>query len=637
MYKASYNKIEKENLKNYVQEKTITIDKNISVFVLLDSSEKRIWDLVMNKIVDYTIDNISSDSKNIYDSFSTVLDFLNWFLKSFKIKWEDIWYLNICIWVLEDNKLHFSKIWNSSIYLLQDSELTEVTQTSASEIKSNEFSFISSWSLRPEDIIVMSNEKLTDYLTKSDFTESVDIDSIEKTNQNLESIIHNENIHSNIMILSFVYDFTKEEELPNKYLEICKHLWLRLLDNNYSKKTFAAALVMKDKFNISDKIFRNVLFLSWIIVSISLLYIIIWWIISGTNNSMNISTAKEKLIEARDYIRVANENMNNSDLFELNIKKAEEITADIKNKKLFLNDVDKIIDDISVIKKQYDWVESFESSTSNLIYRTEQKWFNKIVQINKKTYIVNSNFILWPIVSGEKPKKYVFDKLEDDSFIDAKILSDKIVLLTKASKIVSFDKNFEFKFVNVIGQDKWEESNLIETFATNIYLLNNERNQILKHKTAVNWYSIWQWFLEDKDVKAIGKIATIAIDWGVYILKNDLSMLKLFTSPKYQLQTITLNKLPKNYKSMSPANSAIVTREDLNYVYLFINNTIFVFEPSSKRYQDVKSLTYIGQIEWKKFKIDSFSVRHDWEIDILNETWLYKLWFDVSDWRLMLK
>ena len=50
----------------------------------------------------------------------------------------------------------------------------------------------------------MSNEKLTDYLTKSDFTESVDIDSIEKTNQNLESIIHNENIHFNIMILLYL-------------------------------------------------------------------------------------------------------------------------------------------------------------------------------------------------------------------------------------------------------------------------------------------------------------------------------------------------------------------------------------------------------------------------------------------------
>jgi tRNA A58 N-methylase Trm61 len=69
---------------------------------------------------------------------------------------------------------------------------------------------------------------------------------------------------------------------------------------------------------------------------------------------MNISTAKEKLIEARDYIRVANENMNNADLFDLNIQKATDITTEIKDKKLFLNDVDKIIDDISILKKQYD-------------------------------------------------------------------------------------------------------------------------------------------------------------------------------------------------------------------------------------------------------------------------------------------
>jgi hypothetical protein len=80
-------------------------------------------------------------------------------------------------------------------------------------------------------------------------------------------------------------------------------------------------------------------------------------------------------------------------------------------------------------------------------------------------------------------------------------------------------------------------------------------------------------------------------------LKNDLSLLKLFTAPKYELETITLNKLPKNYKSMSPSNSTIITRDDLNYIYIYVNNTIFVFNPSSKRYQDVKSLTYIGQIE----------------------------------------
>lgn len=637
MYKVSYNKAWRENLWNYTQEKTITIDKDITAFILVDAAEKRIWDIVTNKIVDYIIDNVSPDSKNIYDSFSVVLDFLNWFFKSFALKGETLGLLNISIWILEDNKFHFSKIWNSSIYLLQDWDLTEITQNNAWEKRNNEFSYISSWALRSEDIIIMSNEKLTDYLTKWDFTESVNIDSIEETWMNLENILNNESISNNMMLVSFIYDFAREETPKNKYIESLKHFWFKLLDNNYSKKALATALVLKDKFNVSDKIFRNTLFVAWIVVSISLLYIIIWGIVSTTNNSMNISSAKEKLIEARDYLRVANENMNNADLFALNMKKVDEITTEIKNKKLFLNDVDKIIDDASLLKKQYDWVESFESTTSNLIYRTEEKWFNKIIELNSKTYLINSNFILWPIVSWEKPKKYLFDKLEDDSFTDAKILWDKLVLLTKSSRIVTFDKNFEFKFVNVIGQDKWESSDTIDTFGTNIYLLDRLKNQIFKHKTAINWYSIWQWFLEDSDMKNIGKISTIAVDGWIYILKNDLSLLKLFTSPKYELETITLNKLPKNYTSMSPVNSSIVTRDDLNYIYIFINNTIFVFEPSSRRYQDVKSLTYIGQIEWKKYKIDSFYVKHDWEIKILNETWLYKLWFDVSDWRLMLK
>lgn len=637
MFKLSYNKIEQENLTNYIQEKTVTIDANITAFILVDIMEKRLWDIITNKIVDYILDNINSDSKNIYDSFSVVLDFLNGFIKSFALKWENIWILNICIWILEDNKFHFSKIWNSSIYLLQDDELTEVTQTASPEKNTSEFSYISSWALRSDDVIIMSNEKLTNYLTKTDFIQSLNIDSIEQTWDNLENILQNENLSKNIMLTSFIYDFFKEEPKTNKFLENTKHCALRLCDNNYTKKALAIALILKDKFNISDKIFRNALFVSWIIVSISLLYIIIGWVVSTTNNSMNISTAKEKLIEARDYLRIANENMNNSDVFELNIKKVEEITAEIKSKRLFLNDVDKIIDDTSLIKKQYDWVESFESNTSNLIYRTEEKWFIKILELNKKTYIVNSNFILWYIIPGEKPKKYIFDKLDDDYFIDWKALPDKIVLLTKFWKVVSFDKNFEFKFINVIGQDKWEKSDMIDTFSTNIYLLDKEKNQVFKHKTAVNGYSIGQWFLEDNDLKNIWKISTIAIDGWVYILKNDLSMLKLFVSPKYSLQSITLNKLPKNYLWISPINSSIITRDDLNYIYVYINNTIFIFEPNTKRYQDVKILTYIWQIEWKKYPINSFYVKHDWEIYILNETWLYKLWFDVSDWRIMLK
>lgn len=636
MFLANYNKISKENLGNYSQEKTLKISDDVSIFIIIDSNEKRLWDIILNKSVDYILDNIT-DSKNIYDSFSVVLDFLNWFLKSLTMKNERIQDLNISIWILEWNKFHFSKIWNSSIYLVKEDEISEVTQNNPNEKNHLEFSYISSWALKSDDLIIMSNDKLLNYLTKSDFLESFNIESLEETWNNLESILNNENLQRNIVLVSFMYKFFEEKSKQNEFIEKMKHFWFRLLDNNYTKKTFARALVLKDKFNISDKVFKNIVFISWLTVSVFLLYLVIWSVVSQTNISMTLTNSKQSLIQARDYLRIANENMANPDLFDINIKKAEKIALEIKNKQLFLNDVDKIIDDISTAKKQFDWLESFESTASNLIYRTEEKWFVKILELNNKKYILNSDFLLWPIVSGQKPVKYAFDKLEDDSFIDWKILWDKLILLTKNTKIVSFDKNKEFKFVNVLGQDKWESSNIIETFWTNIYLVDKDKNQILKHKVAINWYSIWQWFLEDADLKNIWKIASIAIDWWVYILKNDLSLVKLFTSPQYKIESIVLNKLPKNYKTLNPTNSTIITKDNLNYIYMLINNTIFVFEPSSKRYQDVKSLTYLWEIEWEKYPILSININHDWEINILNETWLYKLWFDVSDWKLMLK
>jgi hypothetical protein len=81
-------------------------------------------------------------------------------------------------------------------------------------------------------------------------------------------------------------------------------------------------------------------------------------------------------------------------------------------------------------------------------------------------------------------------------------------------------------------------------------------------------------------------------------MKQDLVLEKLFTYPEYKIQSITLNKLPKNYELENKDELVkIVARSDLSYVYFFFNNRIWIFKPNSKRYQDVKSLEYIGQIE----------------------------------------
>jgi hypothetical protein len=55
-----------------------------------------------------------------------------------------------------------------------------------------------------------------------------------------------------------------------------------------------------------------------------------------------------------EYVRIASNNSSNSEVFNLNIKKAEEITKDLKEKKLFLNDVNNLVNDINIIKKQFN-------------------------------------------------------------------------------------------------------------------------------------------------------------------------------------------------------------------------------------------------------------------------------------------
>jgi len=115
-------------------------------------------------------------------------------------------------------------------------------------------------------------------------------------------------------------------------------------------------------------------------------------------------------------------------------------------------------------------------------------------------------------------------------------------------------------------------------------------------------------------------------------------MIKAFNSPKYRLESLLINKLPKNYQiENTSAPIKLKTRGELSYVYLFLNEKIWVFKPNSTNYQDTKNLTYIGQIEGKMYDIKDFYVHRDGEIYILNENGIYQLNFEVSDNKLIIR
>jgi len=114
---------------------------------------------------------------------------------------------------------------------------------------------------------------------------------------------------------------------------------------------------------------------------------------------------------------------------------------------------------------------------------------------------------------------------------------------------------------------------------------------------------------------------------------------KVFRTPSYRVESIVLNKLPKNYDRDPTKNNKVdlIARQDLNYVYMLLENKILIFEPNTKRYQDVKSLNYLGQVEGKDFQIQDFYVDSDGTLFVLSDTGLYKMNFEVNEENLIVR
>lgn len=645
MFSQNNNWIKNKQANNTSIAKNINILENLDIFVLIDWKNIKTIDLVLNKIIDTLLDKIGLNYWKVYNNFSISLDIINWFLKKVQEDNE----INIIIWVLNKDLFLFSKIWNTSWYMIKDSnsDLVEITN-SEEELKS--FNYISSWNLNSDDVIILSTNRLFDYLTKSDILGSNNTDSIIDLNKNIISTIKNET-DENLEIITIKLDKKiKEDSLLSKYAS--KFINIERLNekydvfyNNIFKNKFivnSISKIINIKNNISwNKKSNTIIFTSWIIILSIMLFSLIGWILWDSTSTKNITEYKNKLNEAREYVRIANTNIANNDLFNLNINKAEEIISEIRNQEFFLKDIEKMYSDISIIKKQFNWVETFEANSNNIIYSTKTiDWdIVKILENDKKNYIVTNNSIIWPLIHWIDPKEYIFENLnENDKFVDATFVNNDISLITDSSKVVSFSKNWVFKYIDVIWQTTgWEKSSLINAYNWNLYLINEEKNQIFKHKPLSSWYTSWSPYLKSEDSENIWWILNIAIDWWIYILKNDLSLLKLFSYPKYRLESIVLNNLPKNYNNNSNSKTQIVARNDLNYIYILIDNKIWVFQPSSKQYQDVKSLNYIGQIEWESTTIKSIFVNYDWEITVQNENWIYKLEFEISENKIIIR
>ncbi len=613
--------------------KKIQIDENLNCFIIIDSSNKKIVTPLLNKIVDYILDTITA--KDAYNTFSVSLENINFFIKTLKDKENNLEDLNIIIAILEKTNFHFSKIWKCSCFLINSKK--ELIEISDKNEKNQIFDYISSWKITYWETIILANQNLSQYITNSDWEDISNINEIDKATNIIIDILNDEKSQNNISIIWIKADFSTNNVSVNQNLQKVKNIFYKTFDNDFSKKSIALYMILKDKIEKKWKIVKNIIFLSWILISTIVLFSIISWILwKSIENSKN-TEYKTHLIQAREYIRLANQNLANKEAFDLNMKKAEELIQQVKTQELFLNDIKSIQDDISIIKKQFNWIEVFDWNMNNLIFKWNFDDGIKLIETNKKLYVIAKSSIYWPIISGQDIKNNIFSELEiDDEFLDWVSVWDEIILTTKKQRVVKFWKDANFSYINVVWQTTWQWSPFLESYNWNLYMSNSAQNQVYKH-TPTSWsYTSWVPYLNDDDSKSIWKIVSIWIDGWIYILKNDWKLLKFFSSPKYRLDSIILNKLPENY-NISWNNIKLITRNNLSYIYLFLNNKIWIFEPNTKIFTDTKSLTYRWQIEWKNEDILWFHIPRDWEINILSKSWIYKINFEIKEDKLIIR
>lgn len=633
MFELSAKKVDFEK-QNTIIKRNINLDTNLDCFILISSSNDKLAENILNNTLEFLIDKISK--KETYNDFSIALEHINSYLNTWRLDQKKQDSLDMIIWILNENNYIFSNIWKSSLFLLnKNSEVLELTEKKENK---TDFSYISSWNIVNWEIIISSTINLLKYLSKSDLSDGLILsEDIKIFNKNIKNILKDEILKENCLVSSLKFISNTYIQKDNK-IDTVKDFLIKSMDNRLSKQIIWYFLILKEKILLQSKTVKNIIFLSFIGFFVIFLYYTLSTFVSITTQTEQKEVIKNNIVEIKKILSLASDNVWNPDIFEKNIKDAENMIKDAQKEEIYLNDLAKITDNINILKKQFNKISIFDDSQNNIIFKSNNSDSIKVLENNKKQYILTKKWVICYLnCSNWKEKIYTFNQLnEDEFFSDASFIWTDMYILTNKSKIVKFTKNWYFSYIDVIWQKSWEPSKEINSYASNLYTLENQNSQINKHSSYWNEFKSATKYLKEDDLKEIWEILTIAIDWGFYILKKDLSIVKFFSSP-YRLENIVINKLPKNYNYNEWTKIDLKARNDLNYVYLLLNNKIWVFKPNTIKSTSTQSLTYIWQIEWATKQLIDFSINRDWEIMILNTDGVYKLNFEVSDEKIVIR
>jgi hypothetical protein len=370
----------------------------------------------------------------------------------------------------------------------------------------------------------------------------------------------------------------------------------------------------------------------FLILGVILFFTLTSYLVSALFRISDGSTkdAKNQIIEAKTLIESSQKLTTNPLLFDQTIDKAETILSTLETKQLYIKDIQDLRNKIEAMKKEIYDIQTVDLSekTSIIPFNPDEITPIWIYEKDKKLNIIGKQWTIQDYAIGDtglQMKQYPSWETIKDYTIQE---DGNFFFLTNSNRLLSSRKNAEITYINVTGQEWWENADGIATFNGNLYLWNKGEWQIYKHRPGINGFSQKSGVLGTPS----SGIIDIGIDGGFYILKEDQRVIRAMGS-NGSATGLVLNNLPGDYTvGQGSTNTRILLAWNLNYIYILDKNKVWIFLPDSKRFQDVRSWSYIAQLELSsKDKIVDIWVPRDGLLYVLTEKGAYSVGFEFVE------
>ncbi|MBP9812466.1 hypothetical protein KBC86_03725, partial [Candidatus Gracilibacteria bacterium] len=370
----------------------------------------------------------------------------------------------------------------------------------------------------------------------------------------------------------------------------------------------------------------------FLILGVILFFTLTSYLVSALFRISDGSTkdAKNQIIEAKTLIESSQKLTTNPLLFDQTIDKAETILSTLETKQLYIKDIQDLRNKIEAMKKEIYDIQTVDLSekTSIIPFNPDEITPIGIYEKDKKLNIIGKQGTIQDYAIGDtglQMKQYPSGETIKDYTIQE---DGNFFFLTNSNRLLSSRKNAEITYINVTGQEGWENADGIATFNGNLYLWNKGEGQIYKHRPGINGFSQKSGVLGTPS----SGIIDIGIDGGFYILKEDQRVIRAMGS-NGSATGLVLNNLPGDYTvGQGSTNTRILLAGNLNYIYILDKNKVWIFLPDSKRFQDVRSWSYIAQLELSsKDKIVDIGVPRDGLLYVLTEKGAYSVGFEFVE------